>query len=64
MLGGNAAALYGFNVDALAPLAARIGPTPADLGQTGADLAKWDALAAAGRPWLTGVEALPAVVAE
>jgi predicted TIM-barrel fold metal-dependent hydrolase len=64
MLGGNAAALYGFDVHALAPLAARIGPTPADLGQTGADLAKWDALAAAGRPWLTGVEALPAVVAE
>jgi predicted TIM-barrel fold metal-dependent hydrolase len=64
MLGGNAAALYGFDPDALAPHAARVGPTPADLGQTGADLAKWDALAAAGRPWLSGVEAVPAVVAE
>jgi hypothetical protein len=55
--------MYGFDVAALAPLAAKVGPTPADLGQTGEDLAKWDALAAAGRPWLSGVEALPAVVA-
>jgi hypothetical protein len=56
--------MYGFDVEALAPLAARIGPTPDDLGQTGDDLAKWDALAAAGRPWLTGVEAIQTVVAE
>jgi predicted TIM-barrel fold metal-dependent hydrolase len=64
MLGGNTAGMYGFDTAALAPLAARVGPSPADLGQTGDDLAKWDALAAAGRPWLTGVEALPLVVAE
>jgi hypothetical protein len=64
MLGGNTAAMYGFDVAALAPLAAKVGPTPADLGQTDDDLGKWDTLAAAGRPWLSGVEALPAVVAE
>jgi hypothetical protein len=50
-------------VEALAPLAARIGPTPADLGQVDQDLAKWHDLAAAGRPWLTGVDAVPVVVA-
>ena len=33
MLAGTAAACYGFDVDALAPIAARIGPTPSDLGQ-------------------------------
>jgi predicted TIM-barrel fold metal-dependent hydrolase len=33
MLGGTAARVYGFDVDALAPIAKRIGPTPADLGQ-------------------------------
>ena len=33
MLAGTAARVYGFDVDALAPIAARIGPTPADLGQ-------------------------------
>ena len=42
MLGLNAAEVYGFDVDALRPLADRIGPTPAELGQDGADLAKWD----------------------
>jgi predicted TIM-barrel fold metal-dependent hydrolase len=31
MLGGNAAELYGFDLDALAPLAARIGPTVAEV---------------------------------
>jgi hypothetical protein len=64
MLGGNTAEMYGFDVAALAPLAARVGPTPTDLGQSGAGLAKWDALAAAGRPWLTGVEAVPVAVVE
>jgi predicted TIM-barrel fold metal-dependent hydrolase len=59
ILGANAADFYGFDVDALRPLAERIGPTPADLGQTGADLAKWDALREAGRPWRTGIEAVP-----
>jgi predicted TIM-barrel fold metal-dependent hydrolase len=58
ILGGNAAACYGFDVDSLRPLAERFGPTPEDLGQTGADLEKWAELAAAGRPWLSGKEAL------
>jgi predicted TIM-barrel fold metal-dependent hydrolase len=31
MIGGNAAALYGFDLDALAPVAARVGPTVAEL---------------------------------
>ncbi len=64
MLGGNAAEMYGFDVDALAPLADRVGPTPAELGQTGDGLAKWDALAARGPPVAHRLEALPAVVAE
>jgi hypothetical protein len=58
MLGGNAAACYHFDTAALVPLADRFGPTPEDLGQTGDDLGKWSELAAAGRPWLTGTEAL------
>jgi predicted TIM-barrel fold metal-dependent hydrolase len=58
ILGGNAAAVYGFDLDALAPLVSRIGPTPAELGQADDGVAdKWVELAAAGRPWLTGVEA-------
>jgi predicted TIM-barrel fold metal-dependent hydrolase len=57
ILGGNAADCYGFDTEALRPLADKVGPSPEDLGQGGADLSKWDALAAAGRPWLTGVEA-------
>lgn len=62
MLGGNAAAVYGFDTDALAPLAQRIGPTPEDLGQTDDPTAKWAALKAAGRPWLTGIETLPPAI--
>jgi len=62
ILGGAAAACYGFDVDALRPVAERIGPTPAELGQTGEGLDQWVNLRAAGRPWLTGVEA-PAVPA-
>jgi predicted TIM-barrel fold metal-dependent hydrolase len=58
MLGGNAAACYHFDTAALQPLADRFGPTPEDLGQSGDDLEKWSSLAAAGRPWLTGSEAL------
>jgi predicted TIM-barrel fold metal-dependent hydrolase len=58
ILGGNAAACYDFDTAALRPLAERFGPTPEDLGQTGADLDKWAELAAAGRPWLSGKEAL------
>ena len=61
ILGGNAAAIYGFDLPALTPLADRVGPTPDELGQTGADadgrLDKWVGLKAAGRPWLTGVDA-------
>ena len=60
MLGGNAIELYGFDEAALRPLADKVGPTPAELGQDGVDLGKWDQLRAAGRPWRTGVEALPA----
>ena len=57
MLGGTAADVYGFDVDALAPLVDRIGPTADDLGQDPArDLSVWDRLKEAGRPWLTGIE--------
>jgi predicted TIM-barrel fold metal-dependent hydrolase len=58
ILGANAAECYHFDADALRPLADRFGPTPEELGQTGQDLGKWADLAAAGRPWLTGKEAL------
>jgi predicted TIM-barrel fold metal-dependent hydrolase len=58
MLGLNAADVYGFDPPALTPLADRIGPAPDELGQTGQGLEKWADLAAAGRPWLTGKEAL------
>jgi hypothetical protein len=33
LLGETAAHCYGFDLEALRPLAERIGPTPADLGQ-------------------------------
>jgi len=59
ILGGNAVEFYGFDAAALRPLADRVGPSPDDLGQTGADLSKWDELRAAGRPWRTGVQAVP-----
>jgi predicted TIM-barrel fold metal-dependent hydrolase len=62
ILGLNAAGFYGFDTDALAPLAERIGPTPAEFGQVGVDLAKWDAPRRAGRHWLTGSEAIPSTV--
>lgn len=58
ILGTNAATCYGFDLEALRPLGQRFGPSPADLGQTGDDLDKWADLSAAGRPWLTGKEAL------
>ena len=58
VLGANAIECYGFDAAALAPLAERIGPTPAELGQSGDDLDKWSALVAAGRSWLAGQEAL------
>ncbi len=56
MLGTNAASVYNFDPAKLAPLADRIGPTPTELGQDGHDLAKWEPLAKAGRPWLTGID--------
>ncbi len=62
MLGLNAADLYHFDVDALAPLAAQYGPSPADFGQTGDEGVKWSAAAAAGRTWLTGADDLPVSV--
>jgi predicted TIM-barrel fold metal-dependent hydrolase len=58
ILGLNAAECYNFDSQALQPLADRFGPSPGELGQTGDDLEKWGDLAAAGRPWLTGKEAL------
>ena len=33
MVGGNAAAVYGFDLDALAPLVNRIGPTVAEVDE-------------------------------
>ena len=63
ILGLNAAQVYGFDTDALAGLAARIGPSPEDLGQVGDPTAKWAALKEAGRPWLTGIETLPPALA-
>jgi predicted TIM-barrel fold metal-dependent hydrolase len=62
ILGGNAAQCYGFDATALAPLVERIGPTIDELGQTGSEtdgrLEKWAGVAAAGRSWITGVEAV------
>jgi predicted TIM-barrel fold metal-dependent hydrolase len=65
ILGTNAAAVYNFDQDKLRPLADRIGPSPDDLGQ-GDDLilTKWTDLAAAGRPWLTGKDAVPLPVGD
>lgn len=61
ILGLNAAEFYGFDTGALAPLVDRIGPTSEELGQSDPAAAadKWEALAAAGRPWITGIEAVP-----
>jgi predicted TIM-barrel fold metal-dependent hydrolase len=62
MLGENQAEFYGFDLEALRPIAERIGPTPEDLGQTDERaFAKWEPLKAAGRPWLTGTEAVAAI---
>ncbi|BBX60499.1 hypothetical protein MSHO_58440 [Mycobacterium shottsii] len=53
ILGLAAAEVYNFDLDALAPLAGRIGPTPADLGQDDAvSVPKWEAARQAGRPAL------------
>lgn len=67
ILGANAADVYHFDTDALTPLVGRIGPTPDELGQTGAEsdgrLDKWAGVKAAGRPWLTGTEAVEVPIA-
>ncbi len=63
ILGESSAEMFGFDTAALQPLVDRIGPSTTDLGQGNADLSKWDGLKAAGRPWLTGIEALPAGIA-
>ena len=63
ILGLNAAEFYNFDLDKLAPIADRVGPTPEELGQTDASVvAKWDDLKKAGRPWLTDEEAVPLAV--
>lgn len=60
MLGLNAADVFGFDLEALAPIAKRVGPTPEDLGQvtdadpTGARLDdQWAETKQVGRHWLT-----------
>jgi hypothetical protein len=51
---------HGFDLERLQPLAERVGPTPAELGQTDPSvLDKWVHITAAGRPWITGIEAAP-----
>jgi hypothetical protein len=63
MLGLAAAEVYGFDVERLRPLAARIGPTPAELGQDDSvSIPKWEAARAAGRHWLTGADPIPDLV--
>lgn len=60
ILGLNAVGFYGFDTERLAPLARRVGPTPEELGQTDAvALEKWTGVRASGRPWVTGIEAVP-----
>lgn len=63
MLGLAAAEVYGFDVNALEPLAERIGPTPEDLGQDDAvSIPKWAAPREAGRHWLSGADVVPDMV--
>lgn len=61
MLGLTAAQTYGFDTEALAPVARRIGPSPKDLGQHKADFSIWDQARETARHWLTGPD-VPAVV--
>jgi hypothetical protein len=63
MLGESAAEVFGFDTAALAPLARRIGPSPAELGQP-EDQApvedSWRRSRETGRHWLTGSD-FPAI---
>lgn len=60
MLGLSAAEVFGFDLEQLAPIAAKIGPTPSELGQlsdtqTEQDLIdRWAPVKQVGRHWLTG----------
>ena len=59
MVGLNTAEVYGFDVDALRPLADKIAVTPESLGQLGADgtdahlVSRWEEQREVGRHWLT-----------
>lgn len=64
MLGLAASEIYKFDLDALAPLAAKIAPTPEDLGQTPEGSPHWQAAREVGRHWLTDRDPVPAVVTE
>ena len=51
LLGETAARCYGFDLDALRPIAERIGPTPADLGQDPVTCAPTPRRSATARWW-------------
>lgn len=59
MLGESAAEVFGFDTAALAPVARRIGPTPAELGQSANQAPveeSWRRSRETGRHWLTGFD--------
>jgi hypothetical protein len=58
MLGLNAADCYRFDVDKLAPVVERIGPTPGELGQSEEVGDVWAAAKAVGRHWRTNRDPL------
>ena len=63
MLGERCAEIYNFDLKRLAPLAAKVGPTPADLGQTDpAGSPRWNEAREVGRHWITDRDPVPAVV--
>ena len=64
ILGSNAAECYHFDTKALRPWPPGSGPRPRSSARHGDDLQKWEELAAAGRPWLTGKEALDLPMAD
>jgi predicted TIM-barrel fold metal-dependent hydrolase len=59
MLGTTAAEVYNFDVGALEPLVARIGPTPEDLGQVAGAAARWLDAKRVGRHWITENDPVP-----